>query len=278
MRNMKPKMPPLIYGTAWKKERTAELVEKAIMHGFRGIDTACQPKHYHEAGVGEALKKLEVQGIPRHWLYIQTKFTPLAGQDSTKIPYDPSAPLSLQVHQSFNASLQNLQLDFIDGLLLHSPLPYHDQTMLAWRAMEELHQQGKVGLLGISNCYELNDFKRIYDEASIKPGILQNRFYRDTGYDELLRRFCLENAISYQGFWTLTANTDILSHPLIRQLATFKGVAEGPLFYRFLTQFKIIPLIGTCTEKHIQEDLTIFDWSLTQEEMAQISALLFYHT
>lgn len=269
-----PNIPPLIYGTAWKKERTAELVEKAIVHGFRGIDTACQPKHYQEAGVGEALKKLAAQGISRNELYIQTKFTPLAGQDPTRLPYEASAPLPLQVHQSLKTSLQNLQVDFIDALLLHSPLEHHEHTMQAWQAMEELQRQGAVGLLGISNCYEFNQFKRLYDEASIKPRILQNRFYRDTNYDHSLRRFCLEKSILYQSFWTLTANPQILKHALIRQLALVKGVTEGPLFFRFLTQLKIIPLIGTCSEKHMQEDLAIFDWMLTEEEMAQINSLL----
>ncbi|HLD22435.1 MAG TPA: hypothetical protein VJA83_00735, partial [Sulfuricurvum sp.] len=59
------KIPPLIYGTAWKKEQTVNLVEMAIRSGFRGIDTACQPKHYHEAGVGEALMRLKSLGIER---------------------------------------------------------------------------------------------------------------------------------------------------------------------------------------------------------------------
>ena len=62
---MYTKMPALIYGTAWKKERTAELVMAAVKAGFRGIDTACQPKHYHEAGVGEALIALKKEGFER---------------------------------------------------------------------------------------------------------------------------------------------------------------------------------------------------------------------
>lgn len=74
-------MPPLIYGTAWKKERTADLVIQAIKAGFCGIDTACQPKHYNESLVGEALVKLGKHNISRDSLFLQTKFTPLSGQD-----------------------------------------------------------------------------------------------------------------------------------------------------------------------------------------------------
>ena len=80
-----------------EEDKTADLVLKAVKYGFRGIDTACQPKHYYEAGVGEALQKLSDQGIPRKDLYIQTKFTPLNGQDPGHVPYDRRAPLNEQV-------------------------------------------------------------------------------------------------------------------------------------------------------------------------------------
>jgi diketogulonate reductase-like aldo/keto reductase len=89
------KMPGIIYGTAWKKEHTAELVVQAVQEGFRGIDTAGQPKHYNEALVGEGLQRLERQGIQRGDLYLQTKFTPLSSQDPDQLPYDKSAPRSL---------------------------------------------------------------------------------------------------------------------------------------------------------------------------------------
>ena len=115
-------MPGLIYGTAWKKERTADLVVKAIQAGFRGIDTACQPKHYDEPLVGEALHKLEEHGIERETLFIQTKFTPLSGQDPRQVPYDKDATIESQVNQSFEASLRNLQTQYVDSLVLHSPV------------------------------------------------------------------------------------------------------------------------------------------------------------
>lgn len=270
MRNI----PPLIYGTAWKKEKTAELVERAILNGFKGIDTACQPKHYHEPGVGDALLNLKKKGIDPDSLYIQTKFTPLSGQDRFKIPYDSAAPLALQIEQSFAASLQNLHVNRINGLLLHSPLSNHQETMNAWKCFEAFHQEEKVEHLGISNCYSLKDFKAIYNEATIKPTILQNRFYADTNYDRSLRQFCHQNNITYQSFWSLTANPHLLAHPTVRQLAAKYQVSEAQLFFRFLTQINIVPLIGTCSEKHMQEDLTIFKITLTQSEIDHIDALL----
>ena len=129
-------MPRLIYGTAWKKERTAALVELALRQGFRGVDTACQPKHYNEEGVGEGLAAAFGAGLARSETYVQTKFTPFAGQDPNDVPYDPKASLSRQVLQSFQASLRNLRTDYLDGLLLHSPYPDDKDTLEAWRAME----------------------------------------------------------------------------------------------------------------------------------------------
>jgi diketogulonate reductase-like aldo/keto reductase len=97
-------MSRLIYGTAWKKNRIADLVVKAITAGFRGIDTACQPKHYSEPLAGEALQRLQDKGYKRENLFVQTKFTPLKGQDPNNIPYDEHATLEIQVVQSFQVS------------------------------------------------------------------------------------------------------------------------------------------------------------------------------
>ena len=89
---------PFLYGTAWKKETTTDLVLQAVRAGFRGIDTACQPKHYREDLVGAALKRLsEEHGVRRDSLWLQTKYTPVSGQDPADIPYDPSLPPPQQV-------------------------------------------------------------------------------------------------------------------------------------------------------------------------------------
>src|SRR5580693_7114912 len=93
-------VPDFLYGTAWKEDRTAALVELALRAGFRGIDTANQRRHYHEAGVGEGLAAVYRAGVvTRADLFLQTKFTYRPGQDH-RLPYDPAASLSVQVAQS----------------------------------------------------------------------------------------------------------------------------------------------------------------------------------
>src|SRR5579862_6203927 len=90
-------VPRFLYGTAWKEAETQRLTELALRQGFRGIDTANQRKHYHEAAVGQGIV---ASGVARADLFLQTKFTFRGGQDH-RLPYDPAAPIGTQVEQSF---------------------------------------------------------------------------------------------------------------------------------------------------------------------------------
>jgi diketogulonate reductase-like aldo/keto reductase len=231
------RMPKIIYGTAWKKERTAAFVEKAVAAVFRGIDTACQPKHYHEHGVGEGIAACLNRGlVTRPELYLQTKFTSLDGQDPQRIPYDPKANLNDQVTQSFQVSLANLQTTYLDCLVLHSPMTSTQLTLEVWQAMEKLFKSGGVKQLGISNCYDLDTLEVLYQSAEFKPAIIQNRFYAYTGYDRAIRTFCKENGIVYQSFWTLTANPHVLADYSLQSMATEYGCSAAQVFFRYLTQ------------------------------------------
>ncbi len=267
-------IPAIIYGTAWKKDQTAALVKQAIDCGFRGIDTACQPRHYHEPGVGEALSLAFREGLNRDDFYLQTKFTPEDGQDPANIPYDPTADLNTQVAQSFAVSLRNLRTDYLDALILHSPLTNTENLLKVWRSMEAIFNRGGTRLLGISNCYQLEQLQFLYTHADIKPALLQNRFYRDTHYDVELRRFCTEQKVIYQSFWTLTANPGILNAPVLQKLANSLNRTAAQIFFRYLNQKGIIPLTGTTNLKHMQEDLAIFEFNLAEEQTELIDVLL----
>lgn len=267
-------MPRMLYGTAWKKDKTADLVVRAVKYGFRGIDTACQPKHYNEAGVGEAIQKLASAGIPRQDLYIQTKFTPLNGQDPFNIPYDRKAPLSEQVAQSFEVSKRNLGVSHVDGLILHSPLENFDRSMIAWQAMEQIYKQGGAKQIGISNCYDIETLRQLYEGAAIKPAVLQNRLYQETDYDYEIRKWCLEKKITYQSFWTLTANPQILSSEQVQNAAQTYQKTAAQVFFRVLVGLGIVPLTGTCSDEHMKEDLEILNFNLPKSVIKEISSLL----
>ncbi|CAM6053598.1 unnamed protein product [Sphagnum tenellum] len=267
-------IPKIIYGTAWKKNQTSEFVVGAVKAGFRAIDTACQPKHYQEQGVGRALELLKACDISRQDLFIQTKFTPFAGQDPSQIPYDPALSLGKQVLQSFAVSQRNLGTEVVDSLLLHSPLSDWKEFLEVWRAMESIHEAKGARFLGISNCYDLNQLKTLHRQALVKPAFLQNRFYAETAYDSQIRAWCLDKGIVYQSFWTLTGNPDVLRSSEITEIAAFHKKTPAQIFFRFVTQLGIVPLTGTRSEIHMREDLEIFDFDLSQDHQRKLESIL----
>ena len=267
------RVPGMLYGTAWKKDDTARLVGLAIRMGFRGIDTACQPKHYNEAGVGAGIASCADLGLARGDLYVQTKFTSVSGHDPARSPYDPNATLGEQVAQSFAVSLRNLQTTYLDCLVVHSPLDTMRQTLEVWRAIELLIDAGGVRQAGISNCYELSTLQELFRSAGAKPAVVQNRFYGGSAYDREIRAFCLANGIVYQSFWTLTANPDALAHDTITRLASAYERTPAQILFRFLTQVAVVPLSGTRSETHMRDDLSIFDFELEAAERDAVGRL-----
>lgn len=267
-------LPQIIYGTAWKKDSTASLVVEAVKNGFRAVDTACQPKHYNEAGVGEALRELYADGFKREDLFLQTKFTPLAGQDPNNIPYDKNSSLSSQVAESFRVSQKNLQTEYVDSYVLHSPLFPSSHLLEVWGAMQSIYKRKEALHLGISNCYDLSVLKKIYENSEVKPSFVQNRFYADSDYDKELRVWCKNNGVIYQSFWTLTANPHLLGSETIIKLSMKYKKSEAQILFNYLHSIGVIPLSGTRSAQHMQEDLAAFSFELEAQEYQAISELL----
>lgn len=269
-------MPRIVYGTAWKKEATAPLVVKAIRAGFRGIDTACQPKHYFEPGVGEALRiAARDLGVKREELFVQTKFTSLDGQDPNNIPYDKKADLPTQVQQSLEKSLENLGCSYIDSLVMHSPMKTLELTMKVWTEFEKFVSAGKVKQLGLSNCYDIRMLKGVYDQSRVKPSVLQNRFYEDSDYDKEIRAYCRDKNIYYQSFWTLSANKHLFQSKQITNVSQKLGKTPAQVWFKYVTQaHDIVLLTGTKSDEHMAQDLDILDWQLSQEDLTAIDRLI----
>lgn len=261
-------VPPLFYGTAWKEDATAGLVEAAIGAGFRGIDTANQRKHYDEAGVGEGIAR---SGVARDALFLQTKFTYAEGQDA-RLPFDPRADYAEQVRQSFESSLGHLRTDRIDSFVLHGPrtrrgLSAGDREV--WHAMERLHRDGKVRLIGVSNM-AADQVAVLTDLAAVPPAFVQNRCFARAGWDREVREVCRVHGIAYQGFSLLTANRAELASRTVRQIAFHYGKTVTQVIFRFALQLEMISLTGTADPRHMREDLDIFDFELSDEEVAAI--------
>ena len=261
-------MPPIIYGTAWKKEATAGLVEKAVMAGFRGIDTANQKKHYREDFVGDALVELKKQGIAREDLFLQSKYTYKEGQDH-RLPYDPNAGFADQVRASFESSLKNLHTDYLDSYLLHGPRSGRnllEADWEVWGAIEELHQSGKAKRIGISNV-GIHQLKPLCKNARVCPQIVQNRCYAIHGWDREVREYCLENKIIYQGFSLLTANPHVVADPRVAAIAKRLQVTPPQVVFCFAVQIGILPLTGTTNVQHMAEDLQVPGLALSDQDV-----------
>ena len=191
----------MLYGTAWKEERTGELVGAAIASGFRAFDTANQRKHYFEEGVGAALKEAFADGLRREELFLQTKFTYLNGQDH-RLPYDPAASVAEQVRQSFASSLKHLGTNYLDSYLLHGPESGRgltDNDWAVWCEMEILHERGHAKTIGVSNV-NANQLDALLSGARVKPSYVQNRCYPSVKWDMAVRGICKDANIVYQGF------------------------------------------------------------------------------
>ena len=267
------RVPDLLYGTAWKEDATESLVFGALTSGFRGIDTANQRKHYHEAGVGRGIARALEAGIRRDELFVQTKFTHRGGQDH-RLPYDEAAPIGDQVTQSFARSLTHLGVDRIDSLVLHGPSQRdglapadHD----AWRAIEQLADTGRVALIGISNV-TVRQLRELIALARVPPAFVQNRCYADRGWDRAIRAVCAEHGIVYQAFSLLTANRDVVAHAAIRAIAARHARTPSQVIFRLAQQSAMLPLTGTSSAEHMRDDLAIGDFELDASELATIDA------
>ena len=268
-------VPPFLYGTAWKEDRTASLAELAIRTGFRGIDTANQRRHYYEAGVGQALAALYREGlVSRADLFLQTKFTYTDGQDH-RLPFDPAAPVSVQVEQSMTSSLEHLGTDYVDSFVLHGPASGYGWTRTdaeAWRAMIKEQDAGRTRMVGVSNV-SLGHLEQMIASHEHKPVFVQNRCFARLGWDREVRALCKEHNIVYQGFSLLTANIDILRHPLIKGMAEQLKATPAQIIFAFARLIGMLPLTGTTDAEHMRQDLASLDLRLAPEWVNAISSV-----
>ena len=267
-------VPSFMYGTAWKKEATAQCVLLAVESGFRAIDTANQLIHYQEALVGEALKSLDQQGVKRNTLFIQTKFTPAGGQDH-RTPYDPRADLTTQVEQSFASSLTHLATDYVDSYVLHAPFSRRglgEADWEVWSAMEALYQSGKTKMIGVSNI-AAGQLTELCQRANHKPMVVQNRCFAALAWDKQIREICRAHDIIYQGFSLLTANREVLVDPQVQRIARRLDATSAQIIFRFAMQIGMLPLTGTTSQKHMREDLEAERLALPSDEIELIETI-----
>ena len=258
-------LPLIMYGTAWKEDRTQVLVLEAIATGFRAFDTANQRKHYVEEEVGAAVRTAIAScTVTREDLFLQTKFTYQRGQDY-RLPYDPDCDLTTQVRQSIASSLEHLGVTRIDSYILHGPsrssgLGQADWE--TWRAMEDAVDEGLVGLLGISNV-SVDQLDALLGRARIRPVFVQNRCLARASWDAEVRALCHMQGVIYQAFSLLSGNHQVLLKPRVAEIARNHNKTVPQEKFRFAVQLGMLPLTGTTDGTHMRHNLDIFDFTLT---------------
>lgn len=256
----------IIYGAKGKGEDTSRLVKEAIQSGFRHIATGGFHNEYNEAGVGTGWKE---SGVPRNELYLQTLFLAKSvngyGTQNCHLEDDlcpPADDLSIeyQVRLSIRSSLHNLQTDYIDAVLVHNfraALQPYEETLKAWRVLEEYVDKGVIRHLGIVSVHDKDYLTKLRNDAKVKPAIIQNRFHSNRSYDISLRPLFKEWGMADQLFWILTgsAGGKVRKNDVVKAIAEKKGVSSQVLLYSFTMELGGSPLIGSKSVDHMKEDV-----------------------
>lgn len=246
------KMPKLGYGVYQIDPAEAErCVLDAISVGYRSIDTA--QAYGNEEGVGNAIVKC---GVPREELFITTKvWISNAGYEKAKA--------------SIEESLRKLKTDYIDLLLIHQPFSDYYGT---YRAMEEAYKAGKVKAIGVSNFYP-DRFIDIHHFADIKPAVNQvetHVFHQQKTAKEYLKK-CGAQIESWGPF--AEGKNDYFNNPVLKEIGAKYGKSAAQVALRFLLQSDVVVIPKSTHKERMEENFSVFDFTLTADEMAAIEVL-----
>ena len=246
------KIPQVGYGVfLMSPAEVEERLPQAIQIGYRHVDTA--NAYFNEKAVGRVVNG---SGIPREEFFITSKLFPQS------YPYD-------QCKKDIDATLRRLNMDYLDLLLLHQP--YGEYTQ-AWKAMEEAVAAGKVRSIGLSNFPE-HKIQQILDVATIVPAVLQveiNPYWNQ----HALKQFLAGKDVTFEAWYPLGhGDAKLLGEPVFARLAQKYGKTPSQIILRWHIQEGNVVFPKTLNPEHVRENLDIFDFELTADEMAEINSL-----
>ncbi|EAE7457904.1 aldo/keto reductase [Listeria monocytogenes] len=245
-------MPRLGFGV-WKVQDGDEAVNSvkwAIEAGYISIDTAAAYKN--EEGVGQAIKE---SGVKREDLFVTTKlWNAEQGYESTLAAFDES--------------LRKLELDYVDLYLIHWPVKGKFKD--TWRAFEKLYKDKRVRAIGVCNFHE-HHLKELMEDAEIAPMVNQIELHPQLTQEPLLK-FCAENNIVVEA-WSPLGNGKLLSNPEIKAIADAHGKSVAQVILRWDLQIGVVTIPKSVHQERIIQNADIFDFELSEEEVAKISGL-----
>jgi 2,5-diketo-D-gluconate reductase A len=247
-------MPRLGLGTSPMNDNDAErAVVQALEVGYRLVDTA--EAYRNEVGVGRALK---ASGVPREELFVTTKFNKRwHSVEGAKTAYEASA--------------SKLSLDYIDLLLIHWPNPAQDRYVEAWKGLIALLDGGQVRAIGTSN-FKPAHLQRLIDETGVTPDVNQIQLSPLWTKQEA-RDFHAEHGIVTEAWSPIGRGGDLLKHPAVLEAAEAHGKTPAQVVLRWHIQQGIVPIPKSANPERLRQNLEVFDFALTDEEMASLSAL-----
>lgn len=225
-------------------------IKTALKSDYRLIDTAAFYKN--EEGVGKAIRD---SGIPREEVFITSKlWIDDQGKESTR--------------KAFEISLEKLGFDYLDLYLIHWPVP--DKYLESWKVIQELYEEGKVKAIGVSNCmvHHLESIKKL---GGVQPMVLQNEFHPKLVQQDIID-YCSKNEIQYQA-WSPLMRGDIIENSTIQQIASKYNKSAAQIVIRWDLQKGVATIPKSVHTDRIIENASIFDFSLTSEEVEKIDTL-----
>lgn len=254
------KIPVLGYGTATiRGEKCVSSIREAISVGYRLIDTASE--YGNESEIGKAVREAV---ISREELFISSKlWNDAHGYEQT--------------YEAFEKTCRALQTDYLDAYLIHWPNPkafrdkgYEEHNASSWRAMEELYEAGRIRVIGVSN-FQRHHLEALIRHARVLPVIDQICLHPGRRQSDLVS-FCEQNGITLQAYSPLAAGK-LAGNETISAIAPKYEKTAGQIILRWHIQNDFIPLPRTVRAERMKENLEVFDFSLSDEDMRMLSEL-----
>jgi 2,5-diketo-D-gluconate reductase A len=238
-----------------KPADTVEAVSTALQAGYRHIDTA--EMYGNEKEVGEAIRK---SGLDRADVFVTSKLSNDA--------HEPDA-----ARRAFAGTLEALGLDHVDLFLIHWPLPtrYGGDFVSTWRTLEEFYRDGRARSIGVSN-FTVHHLRRLFRESEIRPAVNQVEVHPFLTQNEL-RAFCAEHEIAVEAWSPLARGRELLEDPELREISTQHQRTPAQVVLRWHIQKGHIVFPKSVTPARIRENIDIFDFELTDEDVERITAL-----